>query len=282
MALWATPVEQMAIHYEDTTLKGYFFSGGQGPRPLLILNNGSDGPVSDMIATGVADGVERGYHVLTFDGPGQGYALYEDHLYFRYDWEAVITPVVDYCVARADVDADRVALYGLSQAGYWVPRAAAFEHRLAAIMADPGVVKVGTSWTSHLPPQLMGLLDSGDTKDFDQYVMQGMDADMASEISKRLEPYGLTSIAAMITELTKWDLTDVAGAITAPTWIASPDDEQFWPGQSKELYDLVTGARSRQLVPFTAEEGANWHCEPMAPRVRAVRMFDWLDGVLAQ
>ena len=31
-----------------------------------------------------------------------------------------------------------LALYGISQAGYWVPRALAFEHRIAAAVADPG------------------------------------------------------------------------------------------------------------------------------------------------
>jgi hypothetical protein len=34
------------------------------------------------------------------------------------------------------------------------------------------------------------------------------------------------------------------------------------------------------LIPFTAEEGADGHCEPRAPVLRAQRIFDWLDEQL--
>ena len=54
-------------------------------------------------------------------------------------------------VARPDVEPRPIAVIGVSQAGYWVPRALAFEHRFAAAVADPGVVDVSTSWTEKLP-----------------------------------------------------------------------------------------------------------------------------------
>jgi hypothetical protein len=85
------------------------------------LNNGSDGPVTDMVKYGAAAAVERGWNALTFDGPGQNAALHRQKLYFRPDWEAVITPVVDWLTTRTDVDADAIVLHGVSQAGYWVP-----------------------------------------------------------------------------------------------------------------------------------------------------------------
>jgi hypothetical protein len=282
MDLWPTPVEQVQIPYVDTALQGYLFSGGQGRRPLLIATNGSDGTVGDMLGAGVLDAVERGYHVLVYDGPGQGQALYEQGLPFRHDWEAVVTPIVDWAAARADVQADRIALCGWSQAGYWVPRAAAFEHRLAAIMVDPGVVRVGDSWTRHLPPPMLQMLDAGQAEEFDAYMAEGMKEapGIALEAAKRLEPYRTDSLAEVLIQLRAWDLTDVAGQVTAPTWIAAPEDEQFWPGQSQQLLDLLTGVERKVLVPFIGAEGANWHCEPMAPRIRAQRMLDWLDEVL--
>lgn len=275
--LWPTPAERIEIPYEDTALHGYFWSGGDGRRPTLILNNGSDGPVSDMLVMGADDAVARGYNAITLDGPGQGRALYEQGLFFRHDWEAVITPVVDFLLARDDVDPDRVALAGFSQGGYWVPRAAAFEHRLAAIVADPGVVKVGTSWTRHLPAELLQLLDEGQDELFDQYLAAGMKEDPVARttLAKRMEPYGSTSMASILRELRKWDLTDVADLIACPVLITDPEDEQFWPGQSRDLFDLIRQT-AKTLAPFTAAEGANRHCEPVAPQLRAQRVFDWL------
>jgi hypothetical protein len=61
-------------------------------------------------------------------------------------------------------------------------------------------------------------------------------------------------------------------------WLASAD-EQFWPGQSQALYDRLPGPK--QLVRFTAAEGANRHCEPMGLATRDIRIFGWLDRHLA-
>ena len=149
---------------------GYFFRSGPAgvPRRTLIFNNGSDGSVVGAWTGGMADALERGWNAMTFDGPGQNAALVRQGLAFRPDWEKVITPVVDFLSARADVDAARLALLGVSQGGYWVPRALAFEHRIAAAVADPGVVDVSTTILGHLPHVMIKLLESGEREKFDR------------------------------------------------------------------------------------------------------------------
>ena len=77
--------------------------------------------------------------------------LFERGVPFRYDWEAVLAPVIDYLVARSDVDASGLTGYGISQGGYWITRAVAFERRMVAAVADPGVVDVSAGWTVHSP-----------------------------------------------------------------------------------------------------------------------------------
>ena len=58
-------------------------------------------------------------------------------------------------LTRDDVDPDKIGVYGVSQAGYWVPQALAFEHRFAAAIADGGVVDVARTWTQHIPHRLL-------------------------------------------------------------------------------------------------------------------------------
>jgi hypothetical protein len=70
----------------------------------------------------------------------------------------------------------------------------------------------------------------------------------------------------------------VIAAIECPVLVTDPDHEQFWPGQPKELYDKLPGEKA--LVPFTTDEGADGHCEPAANRLRAERIFDWLDELI--
>lgn len=281
VATFDPPVEKVAVPYEDTTLEGYFFhTAAPGPRPVVILNNGSDGPVSDMWSFGAAAAVERGWHAFTFDGPGQGAALHRQHMYFRADWEAVVTPVVDFLVGRDDVDATRLALAGVSQAGYWVPRALAFEHRIVAGVADPGVMRVDASWRGHLPAPMTDLLDSGDRKDFDAYMEAALEQEPQSlaELRWRMAPYGTESFFDAYTAASAMTLdAGTLAQIKCPVLVMSPDHEQFWPGQSEEMQEAIAGAT---LVRFTEAEGADWHCEPAARALRQERMCDWLAPLL--
>lgn len=283
-ALFSPPVEPISIPYEGTTLPGYFFrvDGSGQRRPLLIMDNGSDGPVSAMWTQGGAAAIARGYNCLTFDGPGQGAALYRQRLYFRPDWEKVITPVVDYALGRAEVDPARIALIGVSQAGYWVPRAVAFEPRLAAAVADPGVWDVSTSWLGHLPKSMVRMLDKGEQKSFERWLRtaERFSGSMRAVLAFRLRPYGLKSEYDVFQAVRAYTLDGVADKIRCPLLITDPENEQFWPGQSQQLYDALPGPK--ELVRFTSEEGADSHCEPRAPGLRDQRVFDWLDETLGQ
>ena len=175
--LFDPPVEPVSIPYENTQLHGFFFRAPnprKEKRSLLILVNGSDGSLLDMYLWGANGAMARGYDCLTFDGPGQGYALWKQKIFFRPDWEKVITPVVDYVLTRREVDPKRIALQGISQGGYWVPRAVAFEKRIAATIADPGVVDVSTSWTASIPKPLQELLNAGKKAEFDGFLSKGL------------------------------------------------------------------------------------------------------------
>jgi hypothetical protein len=70
-------------------------------------------------------------------------------------------------------------------------------------------------------------------------------------------------------------MADVADRITTALLITSPEGEQFWPGQSEQLAALTAGVST--IVRFTAVEGANEHCQPLARTLTAQRIFDWLD-----
>jgi hypothetical protein len=281
-ALLDPPGELVRIPYEGTTLPGYFYAvdGSGRQRPLLIFNNGSDGALPEAWNQGIAPALERGYNCLTFYGPGQGAALVQQQLYFRPDWEKVVTPVVDYALNRRETDPARIALMGVSQAGYWVPRAVAFEYRVAAAIADPGVMDVSASWMAYLPPELKAVLDAGDKAAFDEAFREGFAEEpaLAGAMAFRSRPYGFASPYDVFKAVQEYRLASVVDRIRCPMFIADPEGEHFWPGQSQQLYDALRSPKV--LVPFTAAEGADLHCEPKNPGLRAQRMFDWLDATL--
>lgn len=279
----ALSTERIEIPYEGTTLPGYIVrpSADGAARRTLILSNGSDGSLASLWANGGVGAIERGYNVVLFDGPGQQSMLFDRGTAFRPDWEAVITPVVDFLLERSDVDGAQLALYGISQGGYWVPRALAFEHRIAAAIADPGVVDVSTSWTSNIPKSLMKLVAEGKSDSFNSEMGLAMKFSPGTRRTWgfRSRPFAHDSYFATISAVLAYNLEDVAGSISTPLLITSPEGEQFWPGQSQRLADLVPNHAT--LVAFSAAEGASQHCQPLARALTDERMFDWLDDQLA-
>lgn len=276
------PGERVAIAYEDTTLPGYFFRAPDTHpgerRPLVILNNGSDDATSQMWVHGGAAASERGYHWMTFDGPGQQATLFEQGIPFRPDWEAVLIPVLDEMLDRGDVDRTRVAVIGSGQAGYWVSRALAFEHRFAAAVVDPGVVDVSASWLKPLSPLLRDQFEHGDQTAFDRemHLAELFSPAITATLRSRGTPYGVNSDSRyeLYRRVSEYRLGEEIAQITTPLLICDPEGEQLWPGQSQQLYHRLHGPK--QLMSFTADAGAGRHCEPLGCAVRDTRIFDWI------
>lgn len=273
------PVQRFEIRYEGTTMPGWIFrpDTSGGVRPTLVMNLGSDEAITGVWSEGAEGALERGYSVVLFEGPGQQSMLFERGIPFRHDWEKVLTPVVDAVLTFPDVDPDKLTVYGVSQAGYWVPRALAFEHRFAAAIVDGGVVDVSRSWTANLPHHLLSLYERGEKEAFDKELSLGMHLPGSKAVRTiwkfRSRPYGVSGYSAVLDEVTKYDLREVARQITTPLYVVDADGDQFFGGQPAELATLVPGATRQR---FTQAEGASFHCQPLARELTEQRMLDWL------
>ena len=268
---------RVQVPYENTTLPGYLLrpDDSGAPRPTLIVTNGSDGSLPGLMGYGAGEALRRGWNAFLYDGPGQQSMLFERGVPFRPDWEAVLTPVIDFLVTRPDVDASALTGYGISQGGYWIARALAFERRMAAAVADPGVADVSAGWTAHLPSPLLKLLDSGQKDAFNAAMAQASGGrEAARTLAFRGKPYGLSDPFDLFTEVRKYQVRDVAGLVTTPLLVLDPDGEQFFPGQAKELYGLLPG--EKEIIGFSQAQGANFHCQPTGRQLTHTQMLDWL------
>lgn len=271
----------LAVPYEGDTIPGYLLrpdSTGRS-RPTVVVTNGSDGSLSGLYATIAKGALERDWNVFVFDGPGQQSTLFERDIPFRHDWEAVLTPVIDVLVARPDVDGGALLAYGISQGGYWVPRALAFEHRFVAAVVDGGVVDVSRAWYAELPPQILTLFRSGEADAFNRAMSVPTDPATRRKLAFRARPYGASTPFELLTEVGRYALGDLAADITTPMLVIDADDDQFFAGQPRELFDALRCVRA--LAPFTYDQGANQHCEPMARALLDRTMGDFFVQQLA-
>jgi dienelactone hydrolase len=297
--LFDPPFEPVRIPYGDSWLPGYLLRPDDQPvrRPTIILNNGQDAQHVALYAMGGAAALERGYNALLFYGPGQGSLLFQQQIPFRYDWENVVTPVVDYLLSRPEVDPARIALTGSSLGGELVIRAAAFEHRLAAVVADPGFLSLWLTWSVNFPP-IAALFASRASKQeinaaWQDKVIPALSATGRYEVAKTSEPYGrqflqaaragkvFTDMYDFGTTVQQFTVADVADRVTAPTLVTNYQDDSLVVPASEQGPEVFKLLRShKQYHYFTAAEGAQFHCAPMAPQVRNQVVYDWLDGIL--
>ena len=261
------PGERVAIPYEGTTLPAFFFrapaAAAGEPRPLVIINRGSDQPTSAAWALGGAAAAERGYHWMTFDGPGQDAALVEQGLTARPDWEQALTPVADAMLARADVDPGGIAVIGTGRGGLLVPRALAFEHRFAAAAVEPGIVDLGAPCAEHLSARARADLGRGDAGAFDRalHVEELLSPALTAILDEHAAPFGLRggSRFDLFCAIARYRLGSELSGVRTPLLVVDDDRR---PGQARELFDRLPGAK--RLV-----------------RAGETHVLDWLDAHVA-
>lgn len=281
-----SPVE---IPYEDTFLHGYFYrAAGEGPKPALVMHNGFDGAAEELHFFGALGGQERGYHVLTFDGPGQPAAIHRDGLPFRPDWEHVVGPVLDFLLEDPGVDPARVALLGVSLGGYLAPRAAAHEPRLAAVVALDGVFDAVSALTAHLPLPHEEAVRRAAAEHDEELDRMIADARERSPIMRWACDHGryvtkTSTDREFLAEYARYSFKDgSAGRITCPVLVCEAADDLYYSAAEesdpRRLFRHLDSPRT--LLTFTEEEGADAHCHPGAVRLATARVFDWLDDTL--
>lgn len=144
--LAGVPVTTVEIPYhgddapEGASLPGYFHRApGEGPHPVVVVWNGLDSTKEMMYTSGFSQLLaERGISTLMMDPPGSGESLRMRDLRSRYDTEVWAKSTIDWIEANASelgVDPARIGLVGWSLGGYYVPRATAFEKRIALAVA---------------------------------------------------------------------------------------------------------------------------------------------------
>jgi alpha-beta hydrolase superfamily lysophospholipase len=286
--LFDPPIEPVEIPYEHTTLPGYFHrvDASARRRPLVIMHTGFDGSAEEMHVSGARAAVERGYNVLAFDGPGQFGPIHREGLPFRPDWEKVVAPVIDFALTQRGVDPKRIALMGASMGGELAPRAAAFEPRLAACIANDGLYDYAAPYLAAAPPgqrdSFLAMIKAPGPSPLDQMLPGMMKASPTARWSfiHGMYSFGVATPRAYLAAALAYNLRDgVAEKIRCPTLVCDAQGDLFFKGQPQALFEHLTCKKT--LLTFTEAEGAGAHCEVGAGHLAFARIFDWLDETLA-
>ncbi len=279
MTLAPTTITPINIPYEHTTLPGYFYRVDNKQRPTLIIQSGFDGTQEELYGYAL-EGVKRGYHVLTFEGPGQGYVLREQSLPFRPDWEVVIRAVTDFAITQPEVNSSMLMLFGLSFGGYLAPRGASGNDRIKFLIANTGIYDwlEGIANKSGASKEELLQKAKNHSSVFDNAVQEIMK--VKSEIRWAFE-HGMFSFqvktpSKLMEKYAECTLQNRAHLITSTSLILDSEQELApMQGQAQRLYDHLSCPKT--FMYFTATEGAGLHCQLGAFHLSSQRIFDWLD-----
>ena len=277
--LFSFTVESIEIPYEGTSLPGHMYTVDENKnrRPTLIVHGGFDSTLEELYTFAAAPALQRGYNCLTFEGPGQGGVIRKKKIPFRFDWEKVVAPVMDYAVDRKEVDVQRIGLMGISMGGYLAARAAAFEHRISACILYNGVYDGRQALESSFPLALRKAYENGDEKVVNAVleILMETDPNLKFNMKHGMWTTGSKTPFELIQKSTSFTLDGVADKIRCPTLVLEAEKDDSFPGQPQKVFNALTCPKTHIL--FTEVEGAEEHCQCGAPALSNQRIFDWLD-----
>jgi pimeloyl-ACP methyl ester carboxylesterase len=134
---------------------------GQGPHPAIIMVHG-DGPVTrEGYPTTYLPAIElflrNGYAVFSWDKPGSGDSTGKFNR--KGEWDVltrraeILADGIDVLVEHPLVDADRIGLWGISQAGWVMPKALELSEHVAFMVVVSGGAEASPEQTAYLMGQ---------------------------------------------------------------------------------------------------------------------------------
>ncbi|MEU0449250.1 alpha/beta hydrolase family protein [Streptomyces tendae] len=258
---------RVAVPFEGTTLPGYFTRAttpDDSPAPVVIMWNGLDSTKEHMYLSGFpAELAARGISTLTVDCPGSGEALRMGGLTARIETETWAAACVDYLETRPDVRQNCIGLVGWSLGGYYAPRAAAFEKRLALTVA----------W--------------GANHDWGAVQRRRLEREGERPVPHYWEHvlwvWGHDDLDTFIEFADGVRLDGVVEKITVPFLVChGANDRQIPVEYAHRSYDQAVNGSKRELRVFTREEGGAEHVGLDHLHHVSAFVADWVDTTFAE
>lgn len=256
--------ERFTIPYEAGCLRGILYPGPDGwqKKPLIVLVGGYDSTLEELYFVLAKAAHDRGYGVLTYEGPGQGGVLREYGLTFTPEWEKPTAAILDYFEAT-QFRPEKIILVGMSMGGYLAPRAAAFDPRITGVVAYDVLFDMGS-----IAERYATLAQNPEAS---------KNPDLVWAVDNALWTLGVRTLPEAVGAIRPYTLQDVAAKITADVLILVGEHDHFIPAsQADDFSKACTAAKSVETVTFDTLSGGAEHCQLGAQTLWHAAFFSWM------
>jgi dipeptidyl aminopeptidase/acylaminoacyl peptidase len=252
------------VPYEHGQLPGLLAipPGLTKPAPCLLVFGGFDSLKEWVYPLLIEPCMRRGLALFVVDQPGVGGALRLFNLPAVPEAERAASACIDALEQVPEVDAQRVGLSGISLGGYYAPRAAAFEPRIAACCAWGGIWDLGMLFERNIaePGKARSIPDM---LDHARWV------------------FGAETKADALAIAHRMTLEPVIERITCPLLVLhGANDRQVAGTVSEDTAQRAINSRHSELKVFTLEDGGAEHCQLDNTALAADYMADWFAEAL--
>lgn len=170
-------VERVDFPFEGGTLPAWFHlppSWDGTPLPTVLACGGMDAPKELNVAMYGDKLLQRGFAVLSVDGPGQGEAPIRGVHMRSTNWVDAGQVWMEHLRSRPEVDTDRIVAFGLSFGSFWMTQVAATQPSLRGcavglVCHEPGGHTIFEQASPTFKARFMWMADIDDEDEFDEF-----------------------------------------------------------------------------------------------------------------
>lgn len=227
----------------------------------LVFHGGFDSYLEELIRLALDHlDVLTDYHILLFEGPGQGQPA-TNGLYLTHQWEKPVSAILDYFQLNS------VTLLGMSLGGYLALRAAAFEPRIEKVIAFDVFYAMMDALMMHAPDGLTEIPDLSMTKNqllVDKLLLNyaSTNIDLQFKLTKGFDITGLGSPSKLLMEISRYTLDGIEHLLTQDVLLLAGNEDMYVPtNRLDDVKNHLVNARSVETHLFTSEDGGEKHCQ---------------------
>jgi pimeloyl-ACP methyl ester carboxylesterase len=250
-----------------------------------VAFGGFDSGSEEMYFQLGAPGAARGWQVVLFDGPGQtGCMRGNPTMTYRPDYEAPVGAVLDHVTSRLRDDGDGpgfIALAGMSIGSYFAARSAAHDNRVEALVLDSPLVDLYRYFEAFLGPEVFRMHRDIRPEDVVGIPEDLLPAQMLWGIVAVCRRFGVASLQQWKQQLTAYRLESALSRVSCPSLsLVGLREGPEVLRQADEFAAGVSGPVTSE--GFSADDGADAHCQANNLRLSAQVIFDWLDDLVSR
>lgn len=272
-AMFEPQFEMVMIPFENTYLPGCYIraSKSQSKMKTIIAIGGAETFFIDLYFHIAPSALKRGYNFITVDIPGQGILPHKGQ-FFRPDTEKPIGAIIDFILNKPEVDQDRIAVYGISGGGYYVPRASAYDKRIKACISNCAVTDIG---------EIMGEMAIQNQKAASAGVKMSPFNIRMFQIMAWRHGVSMDNITGLL-EKTR-DFVFDPSLITCPALNICSNGEYLNPASRamEDYYIKALPNPNKKMIIAPFEDGGGTHCLGENTGLLSALLFDWLDEIFA-